>query len=922
MPSHANHRYDAVPPIPTYDEAIAADPAASPSEFESRSLLNRHQRSSSTATDPDAGASSPVRSRRHNHSGYRAPTVETDDEDSLWNSDSEGEAAQVRREMQELEMGDDDDALRRGRPSIFGKRIGFSLPQWRWKWSWQLPRMRIRLPNAAESSSAAGPSSSDDGGGGAASTTGDEAAEQPAQPRWWSHLPAFDATAACILFGRLMAIFLVVGFLWFIFMSDTMRGMRREPFDPERVRMHLQANINAQRIREHLKHFTSYAHLAGSEGDYALATDIKKMFDKYGLEDVDVDEYVAYINYPKEGGRAVEVVGGDGKVEWAAKIEEEETGRETAGRQTYAFHAHSKAGDVKGPLIYANYGTRDDFKRLQDSRIDTKGAIAIVRQYGPQEDVGLKIKAAELAGFVGCIVYSDPADDGFRLGKPMPEGRYMPEDGVQRGAVSLSSWLIGDPLTPGWESTKNRPTRLEPHQSHGLVKIPSLPLAWRDAKELLRRLKGHGQKAPREWVGGVPEVDEWWIGDQSSPVVRLKNEQDEVVRKEMWNVYGRVVGYEQKTKSIVIGNRRDSLAFGAASPNSGTAIMMELAHIFGSLRSAGWIPSRTIEFMSWDGGAYNSLGSSEFVEKNIEAVRDNAMAYINLDEAVTGDTFRAAGSPVFRRLLLQVMHRIGDSNQNATLRELWDRRGDTLGGLGSVSDYNAFQHMAGTSSLDVGFGGSSREAGRHPRDSSYDSFDWMDRFGDPDFSYHKLLGQVVALLLVELADRPILPFDMEAFANSITSWADDFIAWAEGKGARKPHDGHAPLDPMRMRDAANVVAAGARKFAQWETAWENTVLASGSYETLMLGRQRAEYNSRLAMLDTNLLDMDDTGGVCLCCVFSVKFPCPTPLFQTLMSNNVPFCPGSKSNPVQTRRLRAQTMGQSRTGVLPRSPRRH
>lgn len=851
MAPDKNQRYDPVPPIPTYDEAVAGDSrsafegdweqdrdhlALSPvdehshSEFESEGLLNT--RGASSATHPTSSA------RPRRAGGYRAPTVESDDEDSHWDSASDDdatEAAHVRREMQELEMMDpDDDDHAHNLSSIWGKRMPFSLslPKWKWSWRWRLPRFRVRLGENAE-------------------TTDNEET-----PRRRFCLPV-NSTAAFLIVGRVFAILLVLGFLYLLFMSDLFANMARrlgsQMFDPESVRIHVQSNVDPHRIRENLKHFTSYAHIAGTEGDYALATDVKNIFTTYGLEDVSVDEYYVYLNYPKEGGRAVEILGKDGKPTWAAKLEEDERGEETAGHQTFVFHGHSKSGDVKGPLIYANYGSREDFKRLADSGIETNGAIALVRYYGTQTDRALKVKAAELAGFAGCIIYSDPADDGFLKGNVAPNGRYMPADGVQRGAVSLMSWVVGDVLTPGWESKHNMP-RMKKEESPGLVQIPSLPLAWRDAQVMLQHLKGVGQKCPDDWVGGVPDIGEWWTGDASSPIVRLKNEQDEVDDQPIWNVYGRIVGVEQTAKSIMIGNHRDSWTFGATDPHSGTAIMLEVARIFGDLLDRGWRPLRTIEFMSWDAEEYNLIGSTEFVEKNLDALRRDGYAYINLDTAVTGSEFHASGSPVFQKILYRIIDRISDPNLNTTLREIWDQKGSKLEGLGAGSDYVAFQDMAGTSSLDLSF-----EGPPFPYHSSYDDFEWMDTVGDPGFVYHSMLAELLALLILELADRPILPFDMAAYANSLQKWIDELQSWSENKGANQA--GQPPLDMSVLKAAANEVTGAVGTFEQWESRWENSVLAASGWEPIGLGNERADYNNRMAQFETDLLDLDPHGGI-------------------------------------------------------------
>lgn len=692
------------------------------------------------------------------------------------------------------------------------------------------------------------------GGGGTEENT------TPSRTRRWTlplALLPINGSAALLVMGRLLGIMVVLGFLYVLFVSDLFTNMARRmgqhQFDPESVRMHVQSSVDAQKMRETLQHYTSYAHLAGSEGDFYLAANTKKLFHQYGLEDVTVDEYNVYLNWPEAVGRAVEILGADDKPVWSARLEEEDDGGESVGHQTYVFHGHSKSGNVKGPLVYANYGSREDFEVLHNSGIETRGAIALVRYYGSQSDLGLKVKAAELAGFAGCIIYSDPADDGFLKGQTAPNGRWMPADGVQRGSVSLTNWIIGDPLTPGWESKKGLP-KLSPERSTGLVKIPSIPISWRDAQVLLQHIKGFGQQVPHEWVGGVPDIGEWWMGNLSSPIVRLRNELKEEDNKRIWNVYGRITGIEQGSKSIIVGNHRDSWTLGATDPHSGTAVMLEMVRIFGDLVARGWRPLRTIEFMSWDAEEYNLMGSTEFVEKNAEGLQDDAYAYINLDGVVSGNTFHASGSPVFRRLVLQVLNRVYDPYLNATLRDLFDRRNGDIESLGIESDYVAFQNIAGTSSLDLEFSGDGS-----PTHSSYDNFAWMETVGDPGFVYHALLGQVLGLVLLELADRPIMPFDMNAYADSLSRWVDELRDWSAGKGANQA--GNTPFDLGVLRQAADEADVAIREFANWELDWDSSILASNGWEPSGLGRRRCEYNDRMAKFDTNLLDLEMGGGI-------------------------------------------------------------
>ena len=510
-----------------------------------------------------------------------------------------------------------------------------------------------------------------------------------------------------IMVGRVFALLLVLVLAYLLFVSDILTLRRSNALgaviDPESVRAIVKERINRTYIRQNAEYLTKFDHMAGTEGNYALAQWVRGAFDRAELEHVGFERFDVYLNYPKKGGRRVAITEPP-EMSWEALIEEELAFTDPPREQTYAFHGHSRAGNVSGPLVYANYGSREDFARLKASGIDLQGAVILVRYYGSQGDRALKVKAAELVGAVGCIIYSDPAEDGFQKGKPFPDGRFMPSDGVQRGAVSLMSFIVGDVLSPGFASLPGERTRISKDDNPGLTNIPSIPLAWRDAQKLLQALRGHGLKLTGTWAGGVPDV-EWWSGDHKSPIVNLMNEQDEVERQPIYNVLGSISGSEQPDKSIVVGNHRDAWCFGATDPGSGTAVFLEVVRIFGELQKSGWRPLRTIEFASWDGEEYNLIGSTEHVEARIKNLRYNGFAYLNVDVAVQGSDFRAAASPVFEQALLRVLDRTSDPVRNQTLRSIWDENNSKVQGLGAGSDYVAFQDMAGTSSIDLSFEG-------------------------------------------------------------------------------------------------------------------------------------------------------------------------------------------------------------------------
>ncbi|KAI9771657.1 MAG: hypothetical protein M1840_001872 [Geoglossum simile] len=665
-----------------------------------------------------------------------------------------------------------------------------------------------------------------------------------------SRLPE-NRIAVWVNVGRFIALIFVLLLVYALFVSDIFpvgRTGTGQTYDPESVRSFVQGQVDENRIRDYLERLTAYDHVAGTEGDYVLAKWVEELFAAAKLEKVELKEYQVYLNYPRASGRRVAIIQPP-EMAWEARLEEESVydNPDTYQKQSLVFHGHSRAGNVTGPLVYANYGSRDDFKELADRGVDVKGTIALVRYYGTQGDRALKVKAAELAGAVGCIIYSDPIEDGFRRGDAWPTGRWMPSDGVQRGAVSLMSWIVGDVLTPGWASTKDA-KRVSKEENPGLVNIPSLPLAWRDAQKLLQVLKSHGHKVPADWVGGVPDVEEWWSGDQTSPIVHLLNLQDEEEKQPIWNVLGRITGLEQKEKRIIVGNHRDAWCFGGSDPGSGTAVLLEVVRIFGELVKLGWRPLRSIIFANWDGEEYNLIGSTEWVEDNLQDLRQNAMSYLNLDAAITGSELRVSGSPLFQRALLHVLDRTTDPTSNQTLRSIWDENGSQIRGLGSGSDYVAFQDIAGTSSLDMSFSGPG-----FPYHSCYDNFEWMKKFGDPDFQYHKVLAQVLSLLILELADRQVLPYDFKAYAFTVKGYVNDLEAYAKEKGALVK-GGVFNVEPLQK--AADQFIRNAKVFQDWEQEWSDVVYGSGGFESNVLTQHRI-----MANFETHLLDLEEGGGL-------------------------------------------------------------
>lgn len=793
--------YQAVP-IPSYAEATG-QPSSSRSDLgdgtdvERQGLLGRDHASTR---------------------GYHPPTVESarsslDDLESLTSHSDRESVEELRRELDQMDVDDSASASLTGRNAPLRHRF-----------SKQLSSLSRTL----------------------------SAIQRPFQ----RYMPSFRFTInlsdtrarlkdqGCIMLLRVFALLLVVTLVYVFFIADVFNINSRmamgQSYSAASVENFIQGHINETNIAENLRRVTNYTHVAGTEGSFALSKLIEQEFQNAGFDEVTREEFQVYLNYPRKDGRRVAIIDPP-SLAWEAKLEEDNA-------KDLIFHGHSKSGNVTGHLVYANFGSREDFKLLADAGVSLDGSIALVRYYGTESDRALKIKAAELAGAAGCIIYSDPSQDGFRKGPAFPEGRYMPSDGVQRGGVSMMSQIVGDVLSPGWASTPGENHRLSPEESSGLPKIPSLPLAWRDAQILLQGLKGHGSKVPNAWVGGVPDVQEWWTGDQDSPVVHLMNLQDEVERQPIYNIHGRINGMDERDKKIIVGNHRDSWCMGSVDPGSGTATFLEVVRAFGELLTYGWRPLRTIEFVSWDGEEYNLIGSTEHVEKEVDDLRANAFAYLNVDVGVAGPDFRVSASPVFERTVLQVLGRISDPYANATLKDLWDKKGSKITPLGAGSDYVAFQDIAGTSSIDFGF-----EGEPYPYHSCYETYDWMVKFADPDFQYHKILAQFWGLLLLDLSENPMLPFDLEVYGDSIDGWVKDLDKFAKSKKAE--------VDMEPMFKAATEMKASAVTFQSWNKIWHDTVWGMGGYESNIMAVQRVNHNARMAAFDTNLLDLEEGGGV-------------------------------------------------------------
>jgi N-acetylated-alpha-linked acidic dipeptidase len=518
--------------------------------------------------------------------------------------------------------------------------------------------------------------------------------------------------------------------------------------------------------REHLRRLTIEPHIAGTTEDYDTAVYVRDQLRGYGLS-AELREYEVWLNYPNSP-TTLELI--TTKRQPLSTREAVVPGDPTSSnpRITPLFNGYSASGDVTAPVVYANYGLPPDYEELKKAGVDVKGKIVIVR-YG-NSFRGVKAKVAQDQGAVGCIIYSDPEDDGYMQGDVYPKGPWRPVASGQRGSVQYLFDYPGDPLTPGKPAIPGV-QRLKPEEATDVPRIPVQPIAYDVAKTILSQLKGPVRPA-RGFQGGLPFA--YHLGGTNDVKLRLKTDMDYKQRK-IWDVVTRIDGNEEKDRWVILGNHRDAWVFGAVDPNSGTSAMLEVGRGFGALLKQGWKPRRTIILCSWDAEEYGLIGSTEWAEEFADDLREKAVAYLNLDAAVSGPHFGASSVPSLWKLLRATTRDIKDPKTGKSVYQQWQDHarenrpeGDPvaaetqIAALGSGSDYTPFLQHLGVPSTDMGFNG---DYGVYH--SAYDSFYWMDHFGDPDFKYHVTAAQLWGTLAMRLAEADGLSFDYTDYATQI-----------------------------------------------------------------------------------------------------------------------------------------------------------
>lgn len=541
------------------------------------------------------------------------------------------------------------------------------------------------------------------------------------------------------------------------------------------------AALSAKRIGENLKELSAYPHNIGSPGSKAVAEKILQQYKSYGL-DAHIETYTVLFPTPKT--RVLELTG---PTKYTALLKEPALAEDATSGQTNqlpTYNAWSADGDVTGQLVFVNYGLPDDYETLAKLGIDVKGKIVIAK-YG-RSWRGIKPKVAYEHGAIGCIIYSDPADDGYSAGEVYPKGAYKNEYGVQRGSVMDMVIYPGDPLTPGVGATKDA-KRLDRRDATTILKIPVLPISYHDAKPLLEALDG--TVAPRHWQGGLPIT--YHIG-AGKAIVHL-NMQFNWDMVPAYDVIAKIKGSTWPNEWVMRGNHHDAWVNGAGDPLSGQVAMLDEAKALGDLLKTGWKPKRTIVYCSWDGEEPGLLGSTEFAEGHDKELQEKAVVYINSDGNGRG-FYGGGGSQALEHFMDEITGGVIDPQTNVSVgerkkahelvtaattkekKEILGKKGLALEALGSGSDFSSFLQHLGVPTLDLAFGG---EDGGGEYHSIYDSFDDYRRFKDPTFAYGVALSQTAGHAVLRMADAELLPFDFRSLQTTIAKYATEVSELAD-----------------------------------------------------------------------------------------------------------------------------------------------
>ncbi len=641
----------------------------------------------------------------------------------------------------------------------------------------------------------------------------------------------------------------------------------------------LDAAIYPDQISGWMKQMASAPNQVGGAHDKANAEYELGLFRQWGW-DAHIETF--QVLYPTPVSEVLETTGQN---PFRATLQERAVPGDASSARTQdalpAYLAYQGDGDVTAPLVYVNYGMQDDYLALQRMGIDVRGKIVIAR-YGHGWR-GLKPKLAQDHGAVGCIIYSDPADDGYAAGRTYPDGPMRPPQGIQRGSVADMPLYPGDPLTPGVGATDGA-KRIERADARVILKIPALPIGYGDAQHFLAAMDG--DVAPEGWRGGLPIT--YHVGP-GGPPVHLAVHSD-WSQKPVYDVIATIRGAELPDSWVIRGNHHDGWVFGASDPLSGQSALLAEAQAIGGMVHAGFRPKRTIIYASWDGEEPGLIGSTEWAETHAEELRRHAVIYINSDENGRG-TLSVAGSPDWRHFASGIAADVTDPETHVTVgaRLRAQLRVKALApdasphevaeakiaanpaldlpieALGSGSDFSSFLQHLGLAALDFGYGGEGEMGGVYH--SAYDTWEHHGRFVDPGFAYDALLAKTVGRAVLRAADAPLPQQRAGDLAEAVAGYVAEVKAMTNAMrqkadlqaGLLRDHAFHLAADPTRPNAAPEALGpVPFLEFAVLDNAVAHLARSAHGYDAALAQGGAALPPDRAARLDGLMLTIDQT----------------------------------------------------------------
>ncbi len=527
-----------------------------------------------------------------------------------------------------------------------------------------------------------------------------------------------------------------------------------------------------EQIRSFHRYLTAEPHPAGSQRNNDLARWVADRWREQGLEGVTIHEYDVLNSRPRE--ISLEMIE---PTHFRASLREDPYDLDPDTKNPNvdgAYLGYSASGEVTAPVVYAHSGNPDDYAYLAKHGVEVRGKVVLVRYSNPYSYRGFKALTAQKLGAAAILIYSDPAEDGYKRGDVFPNGPWGPASHIQRGAITYDFLEPGDPLTPGYASVPGA-KRIAPEDAVSLPKIIGVPLSWRDAQPLLAHLDGPA--APQSWQGGL--ALKYRLGGNRVRV-HLKVDMDTSIQP-YYVTEARIRGAESPDEWVILGNHRDAWAYGGVDPSSGTASMLELTRNLGALLRQGVRPKRTLVICSWDGEEYALTGSTEWGEQYADELKRKAVAYLNVDEATSGKNFEGDAVGSLAPLMVDASRELRAPSGKTLYDEWKSSRQAELRKLGPVGDFDLANTRIGSGSdhtvflnfLGIPMAGLTFVGPYGVYHSMYDDFFWMNHFGDPGYHYHALITQLWGVMALRLANADILPYDFESYGATIRDFLND-----------------------------------------------------------------------------------------------------------------------------------------------------